>query len=157
MFKNAWLVRSSLLLLFMAGVTAPAMAQRAVGLVAGVSATPDQFYIGGNIMAGLVAKDFWFRPSAEVGFGNNTTLVGLNGEFVYQVNLTKSPWTVYFGGGPALMIGTVHHDAPVRNNTDVGGGFNFLAGIKKSRGIFSEIKIGALDSPEFKFGVGYTF
>ena len=36
-------------------------------------------------------------------------------------------------------------------------GFNLLIGIAQSKGLFSEIKIGAIDSPSFKFGIGYTF
>jgi len=135
------------------------MAQRSrgAGLVAGVSASPDQFYIGGNVMAGKIEKDFWFRPGLEVGFGHSTTLVGLNGEFVYLMDLRKSPWTAYFGGGPAIIITTLHRDSPANNSTDVGPGFNFLAGLRKSQGIFGEIKIGAMDSPAFKIGIGYSF
>ena len=36
-------------------------------------------------------------------------------------------------------------------------GFNVLVGVEQSRGLFFEFKIGAIDSPDFKFGVGYTW
>ena len=168
MLNHKWPVRCCFLLLILAAMTAPAMAQSSgssssgtsvggVGLVAGVSASPDQFYFGVNVMAAKVATNFWFRPGGEVGFGNSTTLVGLNGEFVYLMDIRKSPWTAYFGGGPALNITTFHNDPPAENNTEVGPGFNFLAGIRKSKGLFSEIKVGLMDSAEFKFGIGYTF
>jgi len=165
MLNYRWPVRLCLLLLILAALASPAMAQSTaqsteqggVGVVAGVSANPDQFYFGVNFMAAKVAKNFWFRPGAELGVGNSQTVVGINGEFIYLVDIHKSPWSAYFGGGPALMINTFHNDAPVDNNTDVGPGFNFLAGIRKAKGIFSEIKVGLMDSPEFKFGIGYTF
>jgi hypothetical protein len=153
-------------MLILAAMAAPAMAQSTaaadpsqggVGIVAGVSANPNQFYFGANFMAAKVATNFWFRPGAEVGFGDDTTTFGINGEFIYSIELKKSPWSVYFGGGPALQITTVHRDAPDNNSTDVGPGFNFLAGVRKSKGLFSEIKVGLMDSPEFKFGIGYTF
>src|SRR5438045_3139575 len=88
MTHYAWPIPCCLLLLLVTAMTAPAMAQqRVIGFEAGVSASPDQFYVGGNVMAGKVAKDFWFRPSVEIGFGHHTTLVGLNGEFVYMMDL----------------------------------------------------------------------
>jgi hypothetical protein len=165
MLKYKWPVRCCFLLLLLAAVAAPAMAQttaqsngqNGIGVLAGVSASPDQFYFGVNFMAAKVASNFWFRPGAEVGVGNSQTVVGINGEFIYLVDIRKSPWSAYFGGGPALMINTFHNDPPASNNTDVGPGFNFLAGIRKSKGLFSEIKVGVMDSPEFKFGIGYTF
>ena len=157
MTKFALPVRCCLLLLFLSVMTAPALAQkRGFGLDAGVSASPNQFYVGGNIMAGKVSKDFWFRPSVDIGFGHHVTLVGLNGEFVYLMDLKKSDWTAYFGGGPVLNIATVHGISALKNNTDVGGGFNFLGGLRKPHGIFAEIKAGLMDSPDFRIGVGYT-
>jgi hypothetical protein len=32
-----------------------------------------------------------------------------------------------------------------------------LIGISQRKGLFTEIKIGAIGSPSFKFGIGYTF
>ena len=95
-----------------------------------------------------------FRSSAS-SFGNSITLIALNAEFTYWVPLRKDPWNVYLGGGPAANIFT---SGPVGGrSTDVRPGFNFLAGIAQRSGLFSEIKIGAIDSPSFKFGIGYTF
>ena len=157
MLNLKWPMRLCFLLLILAAMAAPAMAQSGVGVLAGVSANPDQFYFGVNFMAAKVATNFWFRPGAEVGVGNDRTHVGINGEFIYQIEIKKSPWSAYFGGGPALNILTVHDDGPEGNNTDVGPGFNFLGGVRKAKGLFSEIKVGVIDSPEFKFGIGYTF
>src|SRR5712671_1143393 len=159
MRKHTWPIRCCFMVLFFSILAVPAMAQkRSAGVRAGISASPpNQFYVGVQVMAGEIVKDFWFRPNAEIGFGNSVTEVGLNGEFVYVMRLPKNDWTPYFGGGPALNITTIHGGAPLNNNTNVGPGFNFLAGIGKTKGLFAEIKVGALDSPEFKFGIGYTF
>ena len=58
---------------------------------------------------------------------------------------------MYTGGGPALIIGDRNDD------TDVGGGFNILVGLQHRRGLFTEFKVGFGDSPDIKFGVGFTF
>jgi hypothetical protein len=133
----------------------PAQAQEGVGVRAGISADPDQFYFGAHAGFGPVVDKLWFRPNIELGVGNNLTVVALNGEFTYWIPLRKNPWNVYVGAGPAANILSF---GGIRNrSSDVRPGFNFLMGIAKKRGVFSEIKIGALDSPSFKFGIGYTF
>jgi hypothetical protein len=149
------LFRSGLLLFFILYFSISASAERNVGMVAGISASPNQFYVGGHVMAGQVTKDLWFKPNFEVGFGNSSTLVGLNGEFAYMLSLTKSEWTPYVGAGPALVIQSFHHNTG--NDSHVGPGFNFLGGVRKKKGVFAEVKAGALDSPSFKLGIGYTF
>src|SRR5215467_11744794 len=132
-----------------------AQAQEGVGIRAGVSADPAQFYFGGHAAFGPVVDKLWFRPNLEVGVGNNLTLIALNAEFAYWIPLRKNPWNVYLGGGPAANIFT---SGGVRNrDSDVRPGFNLLIGIAQRKGLFSEIKIGAIDSPSFKFGIGYTF
>jgi len=82
MLKYSWPVRFSFLLLMLAAMAMPAMAQATaqngqggIGVLAGVSASPDQFYFGVNFMAAKVASNFWFRPGAEIGVGNSQTVV----------------------------------------------------------------------------------
>jgi hypothetical protein len=132
----------------------PAFAQSRVGVRAGISADPDQFYVGAHVDAAEVAKNFWFRPNAEVGFGSNRTLATFNGEFVYRVT-TRKEWNPYLGGGPALVITTFR--AGPTHNTDVGPGFNFVAGLEQKKGLLAEVKLGLMDSPGFKLGIGWTF
>ena len=132
-----------------------AHAQQGFGVRGGVSAEPEQFYFGGHGTFGPVVEKLWFRPNLEVGVGNGVTLVALNAEFTYWVPLRKRPWNVYLGGGPAANIFT--SGGPGNRNTHAGPGFNFLVGLAQSKGLFTEIKIGAIDSPSFKFGIGYTF
>jgi hypothetical protein len=40
---------------------------------------------------------------------------------------------------------------------DTESGFNLLLGAESSRGLAFKIKLGLLDSPDVKFGVGWTF
>ena len=139
-----------LLFCLVVGVAArPAVAQD-VGLRVGVSADPDQFYFGGHANIGPVAERIWFRPNIEVGIGDNVTLVALNFEFVSRMPLKRNQWQLYFGGGPALNV------SRRPNETSPEGGFNIVLGLEHARGLFTELKVGALDSPGFKFGIGYT-
>jgi hypothetical protein len=136
----------------------PAHAQQRFGVRAGVSVDPEQFYFGGHILMGPVAGSLSFRPNVEVGFGDHVALVGFNGELVYKRPLPSSRWDVYFGGGPALVFTSFRRGGSAGEpHTDAGPGFNMLLGIGQDRGLFAEFKVGALDSPGLKFGIGYTF
>jgi hypothetical protein len=134
-----------------AAVTSKAEAQ-SVGVRAGASVDPDQFYIGGHVETPAIVDHVHLRPNLEVGFGDHVTLVAVNIEAVYKYPLHRSPWTLYGGGGPAINYYNFENDV-----SDTEGGFNFVGGLENDRGLFFEIKFGAWDSPDLKFGVGYTF
>jgi hypothetical protein len=136
---------------------APARAQ-GVGVRAGASAAPDQFYAGVHFETVELAERLRFRPNVEVGVGDNLTLVAVNFEFTYRLPpaaprlpRSLSMWHLYVGGGPALNI------FRFPNDTRSEGGFNGLIGLAHTSGLFAEAKVGALKSPNFKFAVGYTF
>jgi hypothetical protein len=127
-----------------------------VGVRAGASADPDQFYAGAHFETSELVEHLRFRPNVEVGVGDDVTLVALNFEFSYRLPPAALPrslsmWHLYVGGGPALNI------FRVSNGTRSEGGFNGLIGLAHRNGLFAEAKVGALKSPDFKFGVGYTF
>jgi hypothetical protein len=153
------IARMSLLFLLIATVlvvfSPPAMAQSRAGVRAGISVDPTQFYFGGHVDVKEIVEKFWFRPNAEIGVGDGITTFTLNGEFVYFPAVRSREWTPYFGGGPAFVLGTIKRNG-VRD-TDVGPGFNFVAGIQQRQGLLAEIKIGAIDSPNFKLGIGWTW
>jgi hypothetical protein len=129
---------------------------KGIGVRAGVSASPDQFYIGAHMNVTEIVENFWFRPNAEVGFGDGLTLLTLNPEFVYNLRIKSRDWTPYVGGGPSFLVGSFDAGAG-RRETDTGGGFNFVGGIQQRKGFMAEIKIGAFDSPDFKLGIGWTW
>lgn len=43
------------------------------------------------------------------------------------------------------------------DQSDSEAGVNFLVGVEQRRGLFFEFKVGAMDSPDFKLGVGWAF
>jgi hypothetical protein len=120
------------------------------GVRAGASVDPDQFYVGGHYETGALVQRLHFRPNLEVGFGDDITLVGVNLEFAYKIPL-DGPWNLYAGGGPALNIYSFNDDS----ETD--GGLNLLFGAETATGLFFEVKAGAINSPDVKFGIGYTW
>jgi hypothetical protein len=144
-----WVAMVMVLMGFVA-VAQPANAQTRTGVRAGVSANPDQFYFGGHVETPPVVDRLRFRPNVEVGVGNDATLLAFNFEFIYPF-ASRQPWHVYAGAGPALNWFRVN------GNSDAGGGFNVLFGLENNKGLFFEAKIGTFDSPDLKFGVGYTF
>ena len=88
--------------------------------------------------------------SRRPGFAKSALAANL--EFVYRHELPNSSWTMLAGGGPAANF--YSFDNPFGDDSDFGGGLNLLLGIEHSRGIFAEVKVGLIDSPGIKFGVG---
>jgi hypothetical protein len=139
------------LLLALMGVTATPAAAQDAGVRGGISVDPDQFYFGGHIETSPLVDRLHFRPNVELGIGEDLMLIAANMEFIYKFP-TRGGWGIYAGGGPALNIIMVD-DA----DSDTGAGFNVLVGAESTRGLFFEFKVGAIDAPDFKFGVGWTF
>ncbi len=137
-------------------VPAPSAAQAKAGVRAGVSADPNQFYFGGHVESLALLEHLSFRPNIEVGVGDRLTLVAFNLEFVYGFPIQRQPWRVYVGAGPAANIFSFRDSRPRGGETDVGGGFTLLVGVEHEGGLFAELKVGAIDSPNLKFGVGYN-
>lgn len=135
---------------FIAVAAQPASAQ-GPGIRAGVSVDPDQFYFGGHYETNALVDRLHFRPNVEIGIGDDLTTVALNFEFVYKFR-RQGDWGFYAGGGPAVNFYNRDDD---NDNTEPG--LNFLVGAETRQGLFFEFKVGAIDSPELKFGVGWSF
>jgi hypothetical protein len=127
-----------------------AEAQVRPGVQGGVSIDPDQVYFGGHIETTPLVDRLRFRPSLDIGLGDDVTLVAFNFDFTYSFRETR-PWNLYAGAGPAINWFDSDRDSETE------GGFNFIIGAKNPSGLFFEMKIGVVDSPDLKFGVGYTF
>ncbi len=150
---NRWLTGLSFLLGVVLFSSTPALAQDP-GIRGGISIDPDQFYFGGHLETPPLVDRLYFRPNLEVGIGDDLTLIGANMEFVYKFSRTRG-LNLYAGAGPALNI--IMPDGEGDNETETEAGFNILVGAETPKGLFFEFKIGAIDSPDFKFGVGYTW
>jgi hypothetical protein len=144
-------VSSVLAVLVLVVVPSPVSAQ-APGIRGGVSVDPDQFYLGGHYETGPLVDRLHFKPNLEAGFGDDITLIAINFEFVYKFP-SRRAWTLYAGAGPAINF----YSFDERDDSDTEPGFNVLLGAAAARGLFFELKIGAIDSPDLKFGVGWTF
>lgn len=138
-------------------VASAAAAQTHLGVRAGVSGDPTQFVFGGHVETSPLIEHLTFRPNVEVGVGDHTTLVALNVEFVYSIPLSHQPWRVYLGGGPAANLYSYSAGSGRSDGSTVSGGFNFLVGVQHERGLFTELKVGAIHSPTVKVTFGYAF
>ena len=129
-----------------------------VGIRAGITGDPTQFHFGGHLETEPLVEQLTFRPNVEAGVGDDQTVIAFNVEFAYGIPLRNQPCRVYVGGGPALVLVDRDDDGRGRDDdSDVGGGFNVMVGLEHNRGLFFEFKVGALDSPDVKFTVGYSF
>jgi len=146
----------ALVALALAGAASPAIAQVDLGMRAGVSIDPDQGYFGVHGETSPLVESLRFRPNAEVGFGDDLTLLALNFEFVWKFPASRSGWVAYAGAGPAINVFFFERG---RNNDDaeMEPGLNFVGGLEARSGLFFEFKVGALDSPDLKIGIGYTW
>jgi hypothetical protein len=127
------------------------------GVRAGITIDPDQFHFGGHYDAGFVGTNLRVVPNIEVGFGDNFTLVCLNGDLLYD--FPSSPWAV----GGELGINFWNRDPGIpgadNNNTDVGLSAvgNYRLALSSGQTLLLEGKLGIADSPDFKFTVGLNF
>lgn len=150
--RSTWRLALALAVVVLAAAALPALAQEGPGVRGGVGADPDQFFIGGHYVTRPLWDRLRFQPNVEAGFGDDSTVVALNAEFGYWVRL-NAEWNVYFGGGPAMNV--ISRNG--RDGTDVEPGVNLLVGLRYRSGLLFEMKVGAIDSPDFKLAVGYTF
>lgn len=124
------------------------------GIQGGGTIDPDTVFVGVHYETAPLVDRLRFRPSADVGFGEDLTLVTINFEFLYRFPAGGSPWSVYAGAGPAINIYRFDFNG---DHSETEGGFNVLFGLRHAQGLFFEFKVGAADSPDLKFGVGYTW
>jgi hypothetical protein len=148
--RSGWVPLVLFTLLVSALTIAPAQAQTRAGVQGGASLEPDQAYVGSHLVTPPLLENLRLRPSVDVGFGDHLTLVAFNFEFLYTF-LSRPLWSAYAGAGPAINY--YNFDG----GSDTEGGFNILFGAQHRDGLFLEMKVGMMESPDLKFGVGYTF
>jgi len=140
------------------GLKSASAQEAGFGVRAGASVDPGQFFFGGHFQTGPIIPRLTFRPNLELGIGSDVTTVAINMEVAFWFPLRQQPFDIYAGAGPALLIySTDRNGNPNGDDTDVEGGFNFLAGIQHKKGLFGEFKLGVIDSPDFKVTIGYSF
>ena len=139
-----------------------------VGFRFGTSLDPELFLLGVQARMGpIFTRDLWFRPNIELGFGEVTTIVGINLEVVYRLPVTArgSKWSTYFGAGPAFNFTNQSFDREDADTSIHFGdfeyktGFNILMGMQHRKGPFFEVKtaIYSQPAPVLRLVGGYTF
>lgn len=130
------------------GVASHASAQ-GFAVRAGANINPDQMYGGGQYETKLTDA-VWLQPSGDIGVGNGAKLFAMNADVALHRPLgRRTPWQLVAGGGPAVNI----YKLPSYSTTTTG--LSLLAGLRHANGVFTEFRVGFLDSPDFRFGVGY--
>jgi hypothetical protein len=164
--KCAYLI-IAIIVLILAGFSPKAIAQETSeirfegwGIRAGLSSDPDQVYGGVHFNLGKFTKDVRFRPSVEVGFGDDRTLVQMLAEVHYVFSQFQA-LKPYAGAGVGLTYVNYDDDHP-RDGSDTGGSLNAIGGVetelKQGMTLFFELKVGlAHDDPDIKFGVGLSW
>jgi len=118
----------------------------------GANINPDQFSVGAQYELGPISDRYWLQPNGDVGFGDDATLVAVNLDVVYRKQLSRnSIWTGYAGGGPALNWYKLHGYSATEP------GVNLVGGLMHHSGLFTEVRLGFLESPRFRVGAGYAF
>jgi hypothetical protein len=130
-------------------VTSPAEAQ-GIGFQGGGTVDPEQVFVGTHFETPELFQNLRFRPSIDGGFGGDFTLAALNIEFLYYIDMGRSGWALYQGGGPAVVF--------LRRNDDVSthAGSFVTFGFAHESGFFTDFKLGGGTAPTLKFAVGYT-
>lgn len=170
-----WIRTSLLILACLALIGTPAVAQsqptaskggpsfgwNGWGLRAGVSSDPDQAYGGVHFELGEFAPNVRFRPSLEIGFGDDVTLMQVNAEVHYVFNKVQV-WKPYVGGLVAFSWVDLDNAPPGADDSDTDIGFMGVGGVqtklKSGVAMFFEGKIGLTDEdPDFKVAIGWTW
>ncbi len=116
-----------------------------------------QMHFGVHAKLGDIFPNVQLTPNLEMGFGDDLTLIMLNGDLSYRfTELVSRPWEFY--GGGSLSLAYIN---PGPADADMQLGLSLLAGLGKTLAggdeIMVETRFGILDSPGFKLTFGYTF
>ena len=140
-----------------------------MGVEAGVGLDPELIMLGVHgTFAPIFHRNVSFRPGAEVGVGELTTLFGVNLDVLYTLPGASrtARWTAYVGAGPNFSLSHRGFESEIdeddRNrfdfsDTDFEPGLNFIAGARARNGMFLELKATAYGVSNVRMMVGYNF
>jgi hypothetical protein len=121
-----------------------------IGFQGGATVDPEQVFVGTHVETGELFRNFRFRPGIDGGFGGDYSLATINIEFLYHLEFGRSGWSLYQGGGPAVVLLRRDEDTSVHAGTFITFGF------AHENGFFTDFKLGNGSAPTLKFAVGYT-
>lgn len=131
-----------------------------IGPRIGFSTDPGQVLVGGQLVLGDAAPNLDFVPNVDLGFGDDATVISLNGDFHYRFQIQGARWQPYAGAGIALNFVSV--DNGIGNNasdTFAGGSIIVGADVPTQSGsrFFTELKLGLDDTADLKMLAGWNF
>jgi hypothetical protein len=150
-----------------------------IGASAGVGLNPEliDFDVHGTF-GPIFKRGIDFRPGVELGFGELTTLFGINLDVLYTFRgySRQTRWIPYVGLGPNFALShqgfsangttstTTLSGTPVEStsrfdfsNTNFDTGVNFIAGARLHNGAFVEMKATAYGVSNVRLLAGFTF
>ena len=127
----------------------------------GFSSGPSQIVVGGHLEMVDVAPDIDFVPSVDLGFGDNTTLISVNGDLHYRFKLQGQRWQPYLGAGVGIHFYSFDNLGPGFDGSTTVAGGHFIIGAdvptKSGSRFFTELKLGFGDGPDLKALAGWSF
>jgi hypothetical protein len=116
----------------------------------------NQFHFGAHYLAGELFPNVELTPNVEIGVGDDATIVAVQADLAYQfTEFFQKPWGLYGGGSLAF-----NYYKPSGFDSDTDLGLSLVAGGKydfaSGRQGMLEIRVGLMDSPDFKLTVGTT-
>ena len=153
-------MRTTALILVLLGLSWPAAAAaQGWGPRVGVAVDPDLIQFGLHADLGDVSSHVSFQPNAELGVGDDLTMLSLNLDIAYRFTSRWDVWSPYLGGGMGVHF--INYEDGFRDGDDTEAGAAVLGGIQRglengSR-FFLETKLGIFDAPDVRFTAGWTF
>ena len=127
-----------------------------IGIRAGFGLQPDQFVAGAQAVMGKIAKVARFAPSADVGVGNDATVLTLNPDIRFAFSPPKSDALFYGQLGPTIaFIDPKHGDGDSEIGLTLSGGLAFPMGTSNLYTL--EVRFGIGDIPDLRMLFGIQF
>lgn len=139
-----------------------------VGVRGGIALDPELVLVGVQSQIGpFFNSNVFLRPNIEFGYGEVTTMFGLNMEAIYRLPITsrQGRWSAYVGAGPGFnFIHQGFSSTTGNRNIDFDdfrydSALNILGGVRFRRGTFVELKttLYSTPAPTLRLVFGYNF
>ena len=158
------MIRKRLALLLAAGLlpaTAHAASLTTFGPRFGVSISPDQLVLGGQLAFTEVAPNVSLVPNLELGFGDGRNVIAMNADMHYHFAVQGTDWTPYAALGLGINIIEFDMPAPTPDVSDTRFGLNIILGTDvptaAGNAFFAEARFGVGDIPSLKVIAGWNF
>jgi len=152
-------------LLVLVVMVAPRPAHAASGTLfgprLGISSSPDQLVLGGQVEFPEFAPHLTVDPNLELGFLDNQTVISMNVDFFYHFTIQNSQWSPYAGMGIGLNVAQFDHNVNGGSNSETNAGANVVIGAsvptRTGNRFFGELRVGLGDIPAVKLMAGWNF